>query len=233
MTMIGRIDPDASLDYVELQIFPSQNRYEAFVCSNKRSEKVASGALERLLLHSPQVKDLLSKGSNTNFKILPPDNVNDAEWFTTATFTRFLHIIGSRDIVGIGNEIIQLEETKMFQLSLSGKADVNITSSVDSKNELLKAVDLRLMSLKDEIVATFNQATNGRCSIKDISDLENFAHHLGAKDTSISGQPNKSVTQPARPAQFATYKQDHHLLKPYLFQGLITEACRNEPFSNS
>ena len=50
------------------------------------------------------------------------------------------------------------------------------------RNELLRAVDLRLTALRDEIAAAFNQATGARCSTKDISDLENFAHHFGAKE---------------------------------------------------
>ncbi|KAL4574939.1 hypothetical protein LXL04_021779 [Taraxacum kok-saghyz] len=182
MEMERGIDPDTLLDYVELQIFPIQNRYEAYVCINSKAQKVASGTLERLLLHSPRVKDLSSKGSNTNFKILPPDNPNDADWFTTTTLTRFLYIIGSQDIVSIGNEIIQLEETRKFQLSLSVKAEVDITSSINSKNELLRAVDLRLTALKDELASAFDQVTGQRCSTKDISDLENFSHHFGAKD---------------------------------------------------
>ncbi|KAK9063297.1 hypothetical protein SSX86_017167 [Deinandra increscens subsp. villosa] len=182
MEMEGGIDPAAPLDYIELQIFPIQNRYEVYVCSSNRPEKAASGPLKQLLLHSPRVKDLSSKGSNTNFKILPPDSVNDAEWFTTTTLTRFLHILGSPDIISIGHEITQLEETKKFQLSLSLKAVVDIRSSVDSKNELLRAVDLRLTELKDEVIAAFGQVTSSRCSTKDISDLESFAHHFGAKD---------------------------------------------------
>ncbi|KAK1415410.1 hypothetical protein QVD17_31191 [Tagetes erecta] len=182
MKMEGGIDPDAPLDYVELRIFPSRNRYEAYVGSSNREEKAASGDLKRLLLHSPRVKDLSSKGSNMNFKILPPDNVTDAEWFTISTLKRFLRILGSPDILSIGNEISQLEETRKFQLSLSLKAMVDVTSSIDSKNELLRAVDLRLTALKDEVVVAFDQAANGKCSTKDISDLENFAHHIGAKD---------------------------------------------------
>lgn len=50
------------------------------------------------------------------------------------------------------------------------------------RNELLRAVDLRLTALKDELALAFDRATGARCSTKDISDLENFAHHFGAKD---------------------------------------------------
>ncbi|KAL8218007.1 hypothetical protein R6Q57_021380 [Mikania cordata] len=154
--------------------------YEAYACSNNRAVKAASGTLKQLLLHSPQVKELSTKGSNMNFKILPPDSFND--WFTTATLTRFLHILGLPDFLSIGNEITQLEETRKFQLSLSLKAVVDITSSIHSKTELLRAVDLRLTELKDEVVAAIDQVTGARSSTKDISDLESFAHHLGTKD---------------------------------------------------
>nr|XP_043625174.1 histone H3.v1-like [Erigeron canadensis] len=189
MKLKGRtIDPNAPLDYVKLQIFPSKNRYETFVCSRNKTEKVASGTLKQLLLHSPRVKDLSSKGLNINFKILPPGNVKDAGWFTVATLTRFLRIIGSPDIFSIGNEIAQLEETRKFQISLSMNAGIDITSSVDSKNELLRAVDLRLTALKDELVSAFDKVTGQICSTKDILDLENFAHHVGAKDIRDSFQ---------------------------------------------
>lgn len=53
---------------------------------------------------------------------------------------------------------------------------------VFDRNELLVAVDLRLTSLKEELAAAFNQAIGSECSIKDISDLGNFALHFGAKD---------------------------------------------------
>jgi hypothetical protein len=48
------------------------------------------------------------------------------------------------------------------------------------KEEL--AVDLRLTSLKEELASAFNQAMGSNRSIKDISDLGNFAHHFGAND---------------------------------------------------
>ncbi|XP_071709952.1 COP1-interacting protein 7-like [Rutidosis leptorrhynchoides] len=132
--MERRIDPDAQLNYIELQIFPSDNRYEACVSANNRIEKVASGDLEQLLSHLPQVKDLSSKTTDSNFRILPPDDVKDAVWFTIVTLKRFLNVVASPDFISIGNEISQLEETRKFQLSLFAKeAEVSMTSSFESK----------------------------------------------------------------------------------------------------
>ncbi|KAJ0487640.1 hypothetical protein HanHA89_Chr14g0592591 [Helianthus annuus] len=179
----GIINPDATLDYVEFHMFPSQNRFEAIAWSSNREENVASGPLEQLLLlDSPEIKTLSNKGSDTTFKILPPENVSDASWFTAATLTRFLHFIGLPDVLNIGKEISQLEETRNFQLSLFDKAEADITTSVESKNELLLAVDLRLTVLKKEVASTFNQVIGSKSSPKDISDTKNFGFHFGTKN---------------------------------------------------
>ncbi|KAK9075394.1 hypothetical protein SSX86_003717 [Deinandra increscens subsp. villosa] len=162
--MERRIDPHAPLDYVEVQIFPSHNRYEACVSTRNIIEKVASGDLQQLLLHLPQVKDLSSKTSDSNFRILTPDDVSDANWFTTATLTRFLNIVGSPDILSIENEISAI------------RGDQKIPTFVVCK------VDSRLSGLKEQLAEAFNQATGITCSPKDISNLENFAHHFGAED---------------------------------------------------
>lgn len=168
--MDGGINLDTTLDYIEFHIFPSQNRYEASVWSSNGEEKLASGQLEQLLLHSPEIKKLSSKDSNSKFKILPPDNINDACWFTTTTVTRFLHVIGLPAILSIGKEISQLQETRKFLISSSDTSEVQ------------QAVDLRLTALKEELIAVLNQTIGSKYSLKDISDLGHFALHFGAKD---------------------------------------------------
>lgn len=204
--MAGGIDPDAQLDYAEFELFPSQNRYEVCICSGRKVETVASGVLEQLLLHSPTVQKLHSKRLNASFKIQFPDANSGAEWFTKSILTRFLRIVGSPDILDISKnfekEISQLEETRQFQLSmnshlnrfgsgetddgrLSGtagasKAEVDFVSSEASKNELLRAMDLRLAALREELAAAFCQATGTSCSSKEITDLQTFSHYFGA-----------------------------------------------------
>ncbi|CAK9135919.1 unnamed protein product [Ilex paraguariensis] len=184
--MAGGIDAAAPLDYVEFQIFPSENRYEACVCGGNKLETLASGLLEQLVLHFPEVKDLDSKGSNCNFKFQHPDNVSGAEWFTKSTLTRFLCIVCSPDKLNIGNyivnEISQLEEARRFHLSLYTKDEVDIAPSDASKNELLRAMDLRLTALREELAAAINQAAGATCSLKEITDLEKLSHHFGALD---------------------------------------------------
>ncbi|KAK6121944.1 hypothetical protein DH2020_044313 [Rehmannia glutinosa] len=212
--MDAEIDANAPLDYIEFHIFPSQNRYEACACYVNKIEKVTSGLLEHLLVHSAEVKALHSKGSNANYKLKPPEN-HDIKWFTKFILTRFLHIIGSANILDITNsvknEISQLEEARRFHLSLHAKGtdyqhrtgdsgrrprcfQVSLVShllldfqnsifynlTVAYRNELLKAIDLRLTALRGELVAAFDQAAGSTSSVEEMTDIEKFSHHFGS-----------------------------------------------------
>ncbi|TMX01620.1 hypothetical protein EJD97_024104 [Solanum chilense] len=202
------MDADVLMDYVEFQIFPSQNRYEAHICYGNKLVTAASGLLEQLILHSPKIKSLHSKGSDANFRFRPLGNLSDAKWFTKSTLIRFLRIISSSPIIDMAkamvNEISQLEEARKFHVSLyskgpqdrigSGEAECDYSrgavsslqqeddnpSSNASKNELLRAIDLRLTALKGELAATLNQAAGTTCSFENIINIEKFSYYLGA-----------------------------------------------------
>lgn len=176
------IGTDSPLDYVEFQLFPNQDRYDACACSGDTTEKVASGLLGQLVLHVPKLKDVFSRGSNASFQVQRPEDLDTSQWFTKATVTRFLHIVGSMDILNattsIQNEISQLEEAKKFHLSLYTKDESEIASSDASKNELVRAMELRLTTLKTELATAFNRAA-GTSSPKHICNMEKLAQHLG------------------------------------------------------
>ncbi|PHT44979.1 hypothetical protein CQW23_14137 [Capsicum baccatum] len=208
--MEGGEDANVLLEYVEFQIFPSQGRYETRMCYGNKVEAASSGLLEQLVLHSPKIKSLHSKGSDSSFKFKPLGNLSDAKWFTKSTLTRFLHIINSSNIVNVAkamvNEISQLEDARKFHLSLYSKgpqdhtgsgetADVSYSncvaptvdaddnpSSTDaaSKNELLRAMDLRLTALTEELATVFDQAVGTKCSLGDITNIEKFSNYFGA-----------------------------------------------------
>ncbi|KAL3025955.1 hypothetical protein AAZX31_04G206000 [Glycine max] len=207
--MEDAVDATATLDYVSIQIFPNQNRYEAFVCKGKQSDKVAAGHLEHLLPHLPAINDLYAEGFDTNFDLKLPENLHGAEWFSKATVQRFLHFVSSPDLIhvisSILDEMSQLEDSKKFHVSLYGKGnqdhlesgekdgtysshgeaptskpEVNIVSSDASKNELLRAMDLRLTALSEKLVETFNKATGATCSPEDLSYLGKFSQHFDA-----------------------------------------------------
>ncbi|XP_009608416.1 uncharacterized protein [Nicotiana tomentosiformis] len=209
--MEGGVDADVLLEYVEFQIFPSRGRYEAHMCYGKKVEAASSGLLEQLVLHSPKIKSLHYKGSDSSFKFKPLGNLSDAKWFTNSTLIRFLRIINSLDIIDVAkamvNEISQLEDARKFHVSLYSKghedhvgsretagssysnsaastvdADDHPSSSDASKNELLRAMDLRLAALTGELAAVFDKAVGTKCSFEDITNIEKFSYYFGAVD---------------------------------------------------
>eukprot|EP00257_Ricinus_communis_P017344 XP_015575764.1 uncharacterized protein LOC8276641 isoform X1 [Ricinus communis] len=207
--MASCIHADAPLDYATIQVFPAQNRYEVSVCGADEVEKLTTGLLEQLLPHLPGVKNLNSKGSNTNLK-LQVAGLDDTTWFTKSTLNRFLQIISSPDFMSssklIEGEMSQLEEARKFHLSIhaegrkdhfeSGETDgcnsiekiptlkpeEKIAPSDTSKDELLRAMDLRLTALRRELAAALSKAAGVTCSFKDTINLIRFCDHFGAAD---------------------------------------------------
>ncbi|KAJ6832422.1 serine/arginine repetitive matrix protein 1-like isoform X2 [Iris pallida] len=120
----------------------------------------------------------------------------------------FLHIVNVPDSLEVANalekEMSQLEETRKFHLTLYSKGDqsgggktdfgcmkevglnqhikVETASSDATKNELLRALDLRLMALKDELAASFNRAAGATCSRCQISNIAAFVQYFGVTD---------------------------------------------------
>ncbi|XP_077239220.1 uncharacterized protein LOC143880266 [Tasmannia lanceolata] len=208
--MEGGLDADALLDYAEFQISPTHNRYEAFVCCEGRKEMLTSGLLEHLVLHLSVAKDFHSDGSIDSLQLQLPKSLRGTSWFTKSTLSRFLHIVGVPELLKVVNaiedELGQLEEARRFHLALysqgqqdhSGngatdnsyskemelalRPEAQTVSSDATKYELLRAMDLRLMTSREELAAALNRAVGATCSIKQISDLAAFAQHFGEID---------------------------------------------------
>lgn len=202
--MEEEIDDNMVLDYVLFHLSPAQNSYEAVVCSKGKTEKLAIGHLDQLALHLREA----SGESDRSFKLQLTQNIEGSSWFTKSTITRFLHIVNTPEVVKAANaiekEMAQLEETKRFHLTLYSKGhphhsgggttdilnEAGLTQKIKvetavsdvTKNELIRAMDLRLTALGEKLGASFNQATGGTCSTKQISDLAAFAQHFGEED---------------------------------------------------
>ncbi|RLN16812.1 serine/arginine repetitive matrix protein 1-like [Panicum miliaceum] len=209
--MDGKVASNVELDSAVFQVSSPDNRYEAIACSKGNTELIASGPFDQLVLHLEDAKKFQSRSSSGTFKLLLAGDGKGSSWFTKSTIQRFLHIINSSDtsksVNGVLDEMSQLEETRKFHQSLYIKEQQNVTSgaltgglfgtgaiaqqgnvgpnsSETTKNELLRAVDLRLTALKEEILVLLNQAVGSNLSTREISDLSAFVQRFGTSEFS-------------------------------------------------
>ncbi|KAF8028176.1 hypothetical protein BT93_E0935 [Corymbia citriodora subsp. variegata] len=184
--MGGDIDSDAILEYASFQISSGQERFEAYGCIDNKVEKLATGGLDQLLHYIPALRDLYTEGSNCNFKIQLPDNLSGSRWFTKSTFNNFLRIVGSRSLATvtkpIRDEMSQLEEARKFQVSLFPQPGTDAASADASRNELLRAMDLRLEVLRGELAAAFGQVAGDTHSVEEMNNIADFSQLLGAAE---------------------------------------------------
>ncbi|KAJ4793208.1 hypothetical protein LUZ62_044454 [Rhynchospora pubera] len=197
---------DTLLDYAIFQTSSVQNRYDAIVCCKGETEKLVSGPLDPISLFLPDAKVIRSKSSNGTFKLQLKD-VTVARWFNKSTLLRFLHAVNSPDMQksagGILNEMSQLEETRKFHLSIYSKdqnrlggisggfldsvgmvqqVNAGTVTSEATKNELLRALDLRLTALNEELAELFSRAVSSNISSEELSYLASFVHHFCTPD---------------------------------------------------
>ncbi|XP_066393449.1 uncharacterized protein [Miscanthus floridulus] len=209
--MDRKVASNMELDSAIFQVSSSDNRYEAIACSKGKTELIASGPFDHLVLHLEDAKAFQSCSSSGTFKLLLTGDEKGSSWFTKSTLQRFLHIINSSDtsksVNGVLDEMSQLEETRKFHQSLYVKEQQNVisgaltgglfgtgaiaqqgndgpNSSETTKNELLRALDLRLTALKEEILILLNRAVGSNLSTREISDLSAFVQRFGTSEFS-------------------------------------------------
>ncbi|KAG6503205.1 hypothetical protein ZIOFF_035516 [Zingiber officinale] len=89
--------------------------------------------------------------------------------------------------------------------------EIEAEASDATKNELLRAIELRIVGLKEELVALFSQAAGATLSVKHLSDLAKFSQHfqvrdlrekiLTAKDADENNSGDEQTDQPARKSE--------------------------------
>ncbi|OEL21307.1 hypothetical protein BAE44_0017673 [Dichanthelium oligosanthes] len=233
--MDRKVASNVKLDSAVFQVFLPDNRYEAIACSKGNTELIASGPFDQLVLHLEDAKKFQSCSSSGTFKLLLAGDGKGSSWFTKSTLQRFLHIINSSDtstsVNGVLDEMSQLEETRKFHQSLYIEEQQNVTSgaltgglfgtgaiaqqgnvgpdsSETTKNELLRALDLRLTALKEEISVLLNQAVRSNLLAREISDLSAFVQRFGTSEFSPQANLQRPIANNVSPAKLAQIERE-------------------------
>ncbi|KAF3793880.1 hypothetical protein EJ110_NYTH09172 [Nymphaea thermarum] len=176
---------DGPLDYAAFKLSPDKKGYELFISYQGKDERVDLGYLEQIISYIPSAKEYFDQ-SNGTFKLQPAESPNRARWFTKRTLDRFFHIVGASEslkrAVELEHEMSQLEQARRFHLALYSELNVLGASCDASKNELLRAMDVRLAALREELTSTLDQAADGPCSFQELADLLEFTQSFASTD---------------------------------------------------
>ncbi|XP_052627727.1 uncharacterized protein LOC111910361 isoform X2 [Lactuca sativa] len=183
---------DMPLDYAAFQLSPKHSRCELIVSSNGNTEKLASGLVKPFLTHLKVVEEQV--GSSAQFIKLEVDKRKNVDsWFTKGTLERFVRFVSTPEIVELvitfDAEMSQLEAArKIYSQGSSDQLSSNIgdgrsstaTRADATKKELLRAIDVRLTAVKQDLNTACARATAAGFNHDSVADLQLFAERFGA-----------------------------------------------------
>nr|QFR35786.1 erect panicle 2 protein [Jansenella griffithiana] len=189
------MESDAPLDFALFQLSPRRQRCELVVSGNGRTEKIASGSVKPFVAHLRAAEEQASAQP-------PPPAIRlqlgrPAPWFTKGTLERFVRFVSTPEVLELANtydlEMSQLEGArKIYAQGGTGDATLggaakNVTASVAAaaaaditKKELLRAIDVRLSALKQDLAAACSRASSAGFNPNSVSEVLLFASHFGA-----------------------------------------------------
>lgn len=197
---------DTLIDYAALQLSPRETRYDVFLSGGGETEKLDPGLPKPLLEHLPAAQELVDGGGRI-FKFELLENENEALWFTKGTVERFVRFVNNPELLekvnAIQAEMAQLNNARNFNLAPNPPGDGDQTSTVKlttdgstpgselksrketvladaSRSHLLRAIDVRLMTLHHELKVALARATAAGFSVGQMANLMAFSERFGA-----------------------------------------------------
>ncbi|XP_057822015.1 uncharacterized protein LOC131034530 isoform X2 [Cryptomeria japonica] len=193
---------DTRLDYAAFQLSPKRTRCELFVSGGGETEKLASGLLKPFSTHLRAAEEQAGRAGHLIKLEVPEYENGEASWFTKGTLERFVRFVSTPEVLELVNtvdtEMSQLEAARNFQFSLYSQGTSEQASGSDasslgavpkssetdaadtSKRELLRAIDVRLIALQQELSMGFARAFAAGFAIEHMADLIVFADRFGA-----------------------------------------------------
>uniref|UniRef100_A0A0E0EEC5 Uncharacterized protein n=1 Tax=Oryza meridionalis TaxID=40149 RepID=A0A0E0EEC5_9ORYZ len=194
------MQPDAPLDFALFQLSPRRSRCELVVSGNGRTERIASGSVKPFVAHLRAAEEQAAAQPPAAAIRLQLDR--RAAWFSKGTLERFVRFVSTPEVLEMANtfdaEMSQLEGArKIYAQGVAGGADgAESAAAADiTKKELLRAIDVRLSALKQDLVTACARASSAGFNPDSVSELVLFADHFGANRLSEACNKFMSLCQ--------------------------------------
>ncbi|CAA7401210.1 unnamed protein product [Spirodela intermedia] len=219
------MNSDTPLDFALFQLSPRRSRCELFVSADGKTEKLASGLLKPFVSHLKAAEEQATQ-SIQSIKLEIEKRGHGGSWFHKGTLERFVRFVSTPEVL----EVISTLDAEMSQLEvarriyfqgagdpLSGtspeEAETAETTAADvTKKELLRAIDLRLAAVKQDLTMACARASAAGFTLESISDLRLFADHFGAHRLNVACSKFVSLCQ--RQPELMTRPQERQQPSP-------------------
>ncbi|KAL4039337.1 hypothetical protein IC575_002989 [Cucumis melo] len=183
--------PETPLDFAVFQLSPRRSRCELFVSSHGNTEKLASGSVKPFVTQLKVAEEQFAHAVQA-IKLEVERGGNGDAWFTKGTLERFVRFVSTPEILELVNtfdaEMSQLEAARRIYSQgegdrhsvTSGGDGTGAGSTDETKKELLKAIDVRLLAVRQDLVTASTRALAAGFNPSTVSDLQLFADQFGA-----------------------------------------------------
>ncbi|XP_051214950.1 uncharacterized protein [Lolium perenne] len=194
------MEPNVPLDYALFQLSPRRSRCELVVSGSGRTEKIASGSVKPFFTHLRAAEEQAAAQPPQPAIRLQLDR--RAAWFSKGTLERFVRFVSTPEVLEMANtfeaETSQLEGARKIYAAqgVSSGGDAEASAAADiTKKELLRAIDVRLSALKQDLVTSCARASSAGFNHDSVSELLLFADHFGANRLSEACNRYMSLCQ--------------------------------------
>ncbi|XP_033148062.1 COP1-interacting protein 7 isoform X2 [Brassica rapa] len=182
--------PAIPLDYALFQLSPKRSRCELFVSTAGNTEKIASGLVKPFVAHLKVAEEQVAREAQS-IRLQVESSKNAGTWFTKATLERFVRFVSTPEVLelvsALDEEMSQLEAARKIYGEGTGdhrpgaKDGTETTPAADvTKKELLRAIDLRLAAVRQDLETACNRASAAGFNPVTVPELTQFADRFGA-----------------------------------------------------
>lgn len=187
----GTMKSEMPLDHAVFQLSPKRSRCELIVSSNGNSEKLASGLIKPFVAHLKVAEEQFAWAAQS-IKLETRKHNSGETWFTKGTLERFVRFVSTPEVLELVNtfdaEMSQLEAARRIysmgsgdqNSDASGGDEAGIAAADATKKELLRAIDVRLAAVRQDLTTACTQASAAGFNPDSVSDLRLFADCFGA-----------------------------------------------------